>query len=422
MYALVDCNNFFVSCERAFRPDLEGKAVVVLSNNDGCVVSRSNEAKAMGIKMGTPFFQLEKYVHSGVLVPFSSNYTLYGDLSARVMSILAEESDRLEIYSIDEAFFTLDGLTLEELESHCRALVARIRQWVGIPVSIGIAPTKTLAKLASHFAKKYKGYKGVCLMETEEKRRKALGMVPVTEVWGVGRRLGPRLQSKGIKTALDLADKSRDWIAEELHKPGLCTWLELNGEVAVEEEEHEARKSICTSRSFATMLSRYEELRERVSDFAASCARKLRSEGTAARKVTTFIWTNRFREDLQQYYPSATICLPRAENSNQEVVGAALQALKSIYRPDVLYKKAGVIVHDILPQEEASQVLFDEGDPVLREKEAVLSALMDRAHGDPRLGDLRLAVQRKGHYAEGIRREHCSPLYTTSLDEIIKVY
>ena len=401
MYALVDCNNFFVSCERAFRPDLEGKAVVVLSNNDGCVVSRSNEAKAMGIKMGTPFFQLDKYTRNGLLIPFSSNYTLYGDLSARVMSILAEESDRLEIYSIDEAFFTLDGLTLEELESHCRALVARIRQWVGIPVSIGIAPTKTLAKLASHFAKKYKGYK---------------------EVWGIGRRLGPRLQSKGIKTALDFADKSRDWIAEELHKPGLCTWMELNGSVAVEEEEHEARKSICTSRSFATMLSTYEELRERVSDFAASCARKLRSEGTAARKVTTFIWTNRFREDLQQYYPSATICLPRAENSNQEVVGAALQALKSIYRPDVLYKKAGVIVHDILPQEETSQVLFDEGDPILREKEAVLSALMDRAHGNPRLGDLRLAVQRKGHYAEGIRREHCSPLYTTSLDEIIKVY
>ena len=239
------------------------------------------------------------------------------------------------------------------------------------------------------------------------------------EIQGLSGRLP---DGNGYETALDLADKNRDWIVEELHKPGLCTWMELNGCVAVEEEVHETRKSICTSRSFAQMLSGYEELREHVSDFAASCAHKLRLEGTVARKVTTFIWTNRFREDLQQYYPSATLCLPRAENSNQEIIGAALQALKSIYRPDVLYKKAGVIVHDIIPQEEASQVLFDEGDPVLREKEAVLSVLMDRAHGDPRLGDLRLAVQRKGHYAEGIRREHCSPLYTTSLNEIIKVY
>lgn len=422
MYALVDCNNFFVSCERVFRPDLEGKAVVVLSNNDGCVVSRSNEAKAMGIKMGTPFFQLEKYCRSGLLVPFSSNYTLYGDLSARVMSLLAEESDHLEIYSIDEAFFTLDGLTPEALEAHCRELVTRIRQWVGIPVSIGIAPTKTLAKLASHFAKKYKGYRGVCLIETEEKRRKALGMVPLSEVWGIGRRLAPRLQAKGIHTALDFASKSREWIFGELHVPGLCTWLELNGQVAVEDAGHEARKSICTSRSFADMISAYEELREHVADFAASCARKLRAEGTLARKVTTFIWTNRFREDLQQDYPSATLCLPSAANSTQEIVGAALQALRSIYQPGYLYKKAGVIVSDILPQEEVSQVLFDEGDPLIREKEAVLSALMDRSRQDGRLGELRLAVQRKGHYADGIRSEHRSPLYTTSLDQIIKVY
>lgn len=417
MYALVDCNNFFVSCERAFRPDLEGKAVVVLSNNDGCVVSRSNEAKAMGIKMGTPFFQVEKYCRSGVLVPFSSNYTLYGDLSARVMSILGEESDHLEIYSIDEAFFTLDGLGIDEMEAHCRSLVGRIRQGVGIPVSIGIAPTKTLAKLASHFAKKYKGYKSVCRIDNEEKRRKALGMVPVSEIWGIGRRLAPKLKAKGIVTALDFADKSRDWIFMELHKPGLCVWEELNGIPAVEEEEHEARKSICTSRSFKEMTAQYEVLREHVADFAAACARKLRSEGTAARKVTTFIWTNRFREDLQQDYPSATLCLPRGENSNQEIVAAALRALHLIYRPDLLYKKAGVIVSDILPQEEAAQVLFDENGPVLREKEAVLSALMD--HSD---GDIRLAVQRKGHYADGIRHDHRSPLYTTDLRQIITVH
>ncbi len=422
MYALVDCNNFFVSCERVFRPDLEGKAVVVLSNNDGCVVSRSNEAKAMGIKMGTPFFQLGKYCRSGLLTPFSSNYTLYGDLSARVMSLLAEESDHLEIYSIDEAFFTLDGLTPEALEAHCRELVTRIRQWVGIPVSIGIAPTKTLAKLASHFAKKYKGYRGVCLMETEEKRRKALGMVPLSEVWGIGRRLGPRLQAKGMRTALDFAGKSREWIFEELHVPGLRTWEELNGIPAVEEENGESRKSICTSRSFADMIEDFDSLSQRVADFAGACARKLRAEGTLARKVTTFIWSNRFREDLQQYYPSATYCLVTASNTNQDIISAALKGLRTIYKPGIRYKKAGVTVSDICSEEEAAGVLFDEGDPLIREKEAVLSVLMDRSRQDGRLGELRLAVQRGGHYADGIRSEHRSPLYTTSLDQIIKVY
>ena len=186
MYALVDCNNFFVSCERAFQPELEGRPVVVLSNNDGCVVARSNESKAMGIKMGTPYFKVKYLVDQGKLVVRSSNYTLYGDLSARVMSLLSEVAPKLEVYSIDEAFMNMDGIREEDLPGICRNLIKRIRRWTGIPVSIGIAPTKTLGKVANHFAKKYKGYKGVCVIDTDEKMRKALSLTPIDDVWGGG--------------------------------------------------------------------------------------------------------------------------------------------------------------------------------------------------------------------------------------------
>ena len=214
MYALVDCNNFFVSCERVFRPDLDGKPVVVLSNNDGCVVSRSNEAKAMGIPMGQPFFKIRPLAEKGQLVAFSSNYALYGDLSSRVMSLLADAVPQIEIYSIDEAFLHLEGIDPEMIPTLCRDLVAKIRKWVGVPVSIGVAPTKTLAKIASHFAKKHKGYKGVCMMETDSKRLKALSLTPIDDVWGVGRRLAPKMLAKGINTALDFVQRPREWVGE----------------------------------------------------------------------------------------------------------------------------------------------------------------------------------------------------------------
>ena len=212
MYALVDCNNFFVSCERAFQPELEGRPVVVLSNNDGCVVARSNESKAMGIKMGTPFFKVRYLVEQGRLVARSSNYTLYGDLSSRVMSILAEAAPRLEVYSIDEAYMDMDGVAADRVPGICSDLIRKIRRWTGIPVSIGIADTKTLAKVANHFAKKYKGYKGVCVIESDDKIRKALALTPIAEVWGIGRRGAPRLEAAGVKTALDFIGRPVEWV------------------------------------------------------------------------------------------------------------------------------------------------------------------------------------------------------------------
>ncbi len=430
MYALVDCNNFFVSCERVFRPDLEGKAVVVLSNNDGCVVSRSNEAKAMGIKMGTPLFQLQRQVDSGALVAASSNYALYGDLSSRVMSVLADAFPKIEIYSIDEAYLILDGFTPERYLPMCKDLRARVRKWTGIPVSIGIAPTRTLAKMASHFAKRYSGYKGVCAIDSEEKRQKALSLTPISDVWGIGRRLAVRMEEYKIGTALDFTRRPGDWVKDRFNIPGYRVWSELQGVDCIQEEEKDRRRqSICTSRSFASMLESEEELVPIVSDYAAICAKQLRKDGSAAQEVTTFLYTNRFREDLSQYYPSATVRLPSSVSNTQEIVGAALQAFRTIYRSGYKYKKAGVVVSDICPDTSLQTSLFDEGR-VLRERNDRISGLLDKinsaASGGARGSGagknlLRLAVQNEEDFASVMRSEHRSRLYSTSLSDIIEV-
>lgn len=420
MYALVDCNNFFVSCERVFRPQLEGKAVVVLSNNDGCVVARSNESKAMGIKMGTPFYQISRLADSGRIVACSSNYTLYGDMSARVMSILADALPRIEIYSIDEAFLVLDGIPEGRIGGLCSSLAARIRKWTGIPVSIGVAPTKTLAKIASHFAKKYRGYKGVCMIDTEEKRRKALELTPIEDVWGVGRKLGPKLRESGVRTAFDYALRPVEWIRANYMLHGARTWMELNGTVCLEAETETSRKSICTSRSFAEMMDGEDEIAMKVSDFAAQCAKKLRQEGTAATDVTTFLYTNRFRTDMDQYFPSATIRLETAASNTQEIVAAALRAFRMIFRHGYKYKKAGVTVSNIVPAEAVQASIFGF-DPALRSRNDSLSRIMDRLNATADAPLLRLASQNEGHYASGIRSEHRSRRYSTSLDELIEI-
>ena len=419
MYALVDCNNFFVSCERVFRPQLEGKAVVVLSNNDGCVVARSNESKAMGIRMGTPFYQVRDMVKAGRLIACSSNYTMYGDLSSRVMSILAEAVPRIEIYSIDEAFLCMDGMSPEKIEGISRELVAKVRKWVGIPVSIGIAPTKTLAKIASHFAKKYPGYRGVCRIDSGEKRLKALSLTPIREVWGVGRKLSVSMEQKGIRTALDYVQRPEEWVRKNYMLHGVRTWLELRGQVCVEEELPEKRKSICTSRSFPGMITDMSEIAARVADFAAKCAQKLREEHSAARQVDVVLYTNRFRDDLPQYFPCASVRLPVAASSTQEIVSAALKGFGTIYRPGYRYKKAGVTVSDLVDADAVQASLFDY-DIDLRRKQDRLSEIMDRINaGGHNL--VRLAAQRSGDYTDGIRSDYRSRRYSTSLDEVIEV-
>lgn len=419
MYALVDCNNFFVSCERAFQPELEGRPVVVLSNNDGCIVARSNESKAMGIKMGTPFFKIKDMVENGRLVVRSSNYVLYGDLSHRVMSILSDEIPNIEIYSIDEAFLNLEGIRSEEYRKICSGIIRRVRRETGIPVSIGIAATKTLAKVANHFAKRYAGYRGVCVIDSDEKMRKALALTPINDVWGIGWRGAPKLEAAGVHTALDFIERPEAWIQKKMGVVGLRTWNELQGRKMIPKEEQERKQSICTSRSFAETTSSLDELSLRVSDFAGICAHKLRQEGSAAQQVSVFLQTNRFREDLPQYSPYATIRLEVPASSTQETVGAALRALHMIFRPEYQYKRAGVIVDDICESSAVQGSLFDEHSE-MRDKENTVSELMDKFNA-PGKKLLHLATERSGHYSEGIRREHCSRLYSTSLKEIITV-
>lgn len=375
----------------------------------------------MGIKMGTPFFKIRDKVESGNLIVRSSNYSLYGDLSSRVMSILAAAVPKIEIYSIDEAYLCVDGIDKKKLEVLCPELVRRIRKWVGIPVSIGIASTKTLAKVANHFAKKYPGYKGVCRIVTEEQRVKALKLTPIGDVWGIGRRVAPRLLAMGLTTAFDYVSMPQDWVYKNLGLGGLRVWNELNGKESVEEERDEARQSICTSRSFAETITDIQELSARVSDFAAKCAEKLRHDGTAAYCINTFLYTNRFREDKPQDFPDATIRLDMPASSTQEVVSAALKALKLIWKPGFEYKKAGVVVFDIVNRDERQLTLF-ETDSAKKEKQDVLSQVMDNVNVSSGQNVLRVATQRPGHYADGIRREHASRLFSTDWDSIIEIH
>lgn len=384
-------------------------------------MARSNESKAMGIKMGTPFFKIRDKVESGNLIVRSSNYSLYGDLSSRVMSILAAAVPKIEIYSIDEAYLCVDGIDKKKLEVLCPELVRRTRKWVGIPVSIGIASTKTLAKVANHFAKKYPGYKGVCRIVTEEQRVKALKLTPIGDVWGIGRRVAPRLLAMGLTTAFDYVSMPQDWVYKNLGLGGLRVWNELNGKESVEEERDEARQSICTSRSFAETITDIQELSARVSDFAAKCAEKLRHDGTAAYCINTFLYTNRFREDKPQDFPDATIRLDMPASSTQEVVSAALKALKLIWKPGFEYKKAGVVVFDIVNRDERQLTLF-ETDSAKKEKQDVLSQVMDNVNVSSGQNVLRVATQRSGHYADGIRREHASRLFSTDWNSIIEIH
>ena len=317
MYGIIDCDNCYVSCERVFRPDLNGKPVVVLSNNDGCVVARSNEAKKMGIKAGTPYFQLAQQFPDQKIAVFSSNYELYGELTARVVEIIRQEVPAYFRYSIDECFIYMDGMEHLDLKTWGENLHKRIRKGVGIPVSIGLAPNKTLAKMASHFAKKYQGYRHCCMIDSEEKRIKALKLYPIDEVWGIGRRYTARLQELGVQTAYDFASHHRDWVRATFRNIVIeRTWRELNGEDCVPNEELAKKKSICTSRSFNGMISDFTDLQTQVANYAARCAEKT-------------------------------------------IVHAATEVLRKIYREGYQYKKAGVIVMGIGPKSPIQTDLFD---------------------------------------------------------------
>lgn len=415
MFAIVDCNNFYVSCERVFKPELNGKPVVVLSNNDGCIISRSQEAKDLGIKMGDPAFLMEDIFRKNGVIVYSSNYTLYGDLSERVMNTLRTLAPDIEIYSIDEAFLDLSNMKIDNLNDFASNIKETVYRWTAIPVSVGLAPTKTLAKVANHIAKKNKDYKGVCLMMDKEVRERILAAYPVEELWGVGRQYARLLRKKKINTALELLRMNDGWIKKNMTIQGLRMADELRGISCIDiETDTEPKKNICTSRSFGAMTSDLEVLNEAVSNYAASCALKLRKQSSVANLLCIFLETNRFRLQDKQYNNYKALKLPVATSDTAELIHYALLGLKLIYKKGFNYKKAGVIVSGIVPSMPLQQELFDIKDRVSSEKILkVIDKLNDKMGRDV----VRSASQgfvRKWK----LRQERLSPCYTTRWTEI----
>ena len=418
LFGLADCNNFYCSCERVFHPDLRNKPVVVLSNNDGCIIARSEESKALGIKMGDPFFQIKDMLEKNHVAVFSSNYNLYGDMSRRVMSLLSTYTPKLDIYSIDEAFLDLSGMgDCDHLTIYCKQMVKTITKGTGIPISLGIAPTKTLAKMASKFAKRYKGYQGVCLIDTNEKREKALKLFPVEDVWGIGRKHAKKLAYHGIHTAWDLIQRSENWIRKELTITGVHTWKELCGESCISVEELPHKKSICTSRSFPGIgLDKLVDVEEAVANFATICSHKLRESHIVCGSITIFAHTSRFRLDVPQHYIYRNINLDVPTNDMQELVSIAVKTLRENWKEEgFLYKKAGVIVWNTCEDKAIQGNLFDE---VNREKQAALSKAIDEINHKNGHNTIRMAVQgynKNWH----LKNEYISKQYTTNLKDII---
>uniref|UniRef100_UPI004025A84F Y-family DNA polymerase n=1 Tax=Segatella hominis TaxID=2518605 RepID=UPI004025A84F len=440
MIALADCNNFYCSCERVFRPDLVGKPVVVLSNNDGCIIARSEEAKALGYKMGDPFYQMKEKLEAEGVAIFSSNYTLYGSLSNRVMSMLSHYSPQLDQYSIDESFFEVDksiaaaffqeNQSSEKTDSLLYRYGARISsdvlRAVGIPISIGIAETKTLAKIGSKFAKKYKGYQGCCLIDTEERRHKALSLFPIEDVWGIGRQIARKLDYMGIRTAAQLADQKESWVRCHFNITTVRTWKELNGENCISIEELPQKKSICTSRSFADEgIIDKNVMEEAVANFAVRCTEKLRRQGSVCQGVTVFAWTSRFNDHVPEYTIHDSLVLPIATDAQDEIVGAALTILRARYpksvsdRPDLSFrfKKAGVILWQISPSTPREQDLFD---PINRERQKALMAAIDAINHKNGYGTIRQAIQGTDCRFD-LKREYMSKRFTTDISDILEV-
>jgi len=415
IYALADCNNFFVSCERVFRPDLNGKPVIVLSNNDGCAVARSNEAKALGIKMGDPLFKIRDIVERNRVSVFSSNFALYGDMSARVQQVLRSFAPSVEQYSIDEAFLDLSGMEGTDFDALARRISAECRRLTAIPVSVGIAPTKTLAKIASKLCKQYPRLEGGCYLHRSEDIEKVLRRFPVADVWGIGRRSVRKLDAMGIRTAWDYTRLSETAVRHLFALPGLRTWKELQGEACIEFEDLiEPKQSICVSRSFAHEISTLPELSEQVANFAESAVSKLRRQHSLAQEIAVFAMTNRFREDAPQTSGGVCLPLPQPTADHRTFLLAALSACRQLYRPGFAYKKAGVVITKLIQEEAFAPSLFD--DVASAEREAGLSAAIDAIHRS--FGRSALLFGAQGDGQVKMNRQHRSPQYTTRWDEL----
>lgn len=417
MYGLADCNNFFVSCERVFRPDLQGKPVIVLSNNDGCAVARSNEAKALGIKMGVPLFQVRDIVEKHGVTVFSSNYALYGDMSNRVQTTLRQMVPAVEVYSIDEAFLDLHGLEHTDLDALAKNISSVCKRNTGIPVSVGIAPTKTLAKIASKLCKQYPKLRGGCYMHRPQDIVKVLRKFPIEDVWGIGRRYSKRLKAYGVNTAWDFTQLEPRWIQQEMGVVGMNIWNELRGKPSIEFETHiQDKQQICVSRSFSKEIYDFEALAEQVSLFTSMACEKLRKQKSACHYVLVFLLTNRHKESAPQHMEGRTIAFPVGTDSTLEINESVLKALRAMYKQGYGYKKAGAMLSGIIPK---ASVMPDMFDTVDRQKHDHLMSVVDTINAKNGHSGVYFASQS----LEGIRmnRQHLSQRFTTEWDEIITV-
>ena len=417
MFALVDCNNFYASCERVFNPNLQGKPVAILSNNDGCIISRSDEAKKIGIPMAAPIFKWEAFCKQHHIHVLSSNYPLYGDMSARVMKILERFTPDVEVYSIDEAFLQFKGFDTYDFDHYGAQMRHTLLQWVGIPTCVGIAPTKALSKVANKIARKFpERTGGVYVINSEEKRLKALKWTDIQSVWGIGHRLQKRLIAQGCKTAYDFTQLSDSWVLKNFSITEWKLKKDLEGVPTMELDLRETKRAIATTRSFEYTYSDIENIKERIATFAASCAEKLRIQQSSCHMVVVMLSSDRHKKGAEQHKASKTVLFPYPTDSTLTITKAAVEAIKTIFKSGIRYKRAGVIVTGLVPTENHQLDLFTEENP----KHRPLMTAIDRMNKRFKADKIKLANQDLKRTWK-MRQERLSPKYTTQLKDIIKV-
>ena len=418
MFALIDCNNFYASCERVFQPNLIDKPIVVLSNNDGCVIARSNEAKSLGIPMGAPAFKYKKIFKENRVEVFSSNFKLYGDMSNRVMSIISRFVPDVEIYSIDEAFLKFDGFSEDTIDQKCREIIETIMKWTGIPVSIGLAKTKSLAKVANRIAKKYSNEtNSFYSINGNDKHIKSLNNIGVKDIWGIGFQNEKKLLNIGVKSGFDFINLPDQWVKKNMSIIGLKLKKELEGISTLDIiEEKNNKKSIATTRSFEAEISSIDDLIERITTFAVVASKKLRIQNSECNMISVYIRSNPFKENNDKYHFSLTGALPFSTNSSIEISKFAIKLLKKIYHKGKSYKKAGIVLMGLTP-ESSHQVSFFEKNT---EKHKKLMESVDSIDNKYGLYKVRLASHDQKRIWK-MNRQNLSRNYTTNIEEILIV-
>ena len=415
MFALVDCNNFYASCERVFNPNLRNKPVAILSNNDGCVISRSDEAKALQLPMGAPIFKWENFCKNHNISVISSNYPLYGDMSDRVMRILAQFTPDIEVYSIDESFLQFKGFDNYDFDNYGLEIKNRVLQWTGIPTCVGIAPTKALSKVANKIARKFlKETNGVYVIDSEEKRIKALKWTPIEKVWGIGRGLQTKLKAMGCVKAYDFTQLDSEMVRKKFSIVGWRLQQDLLGKPTMKLDDEKDKKAIATTRSFEELYDKFDDVKERVSTFAVNCAEKLRKQKSSCHMIIVLLSSNRFIDGKEQFRASKTVILSQPTSSSLVISQAAIEGLKAIFKPGIKYKKAGVIVTGLVPEDNFQLDLFTKEDP----KHKPLMSAIDHINKKYKSNSIKLGNQDLNRTWK-MKQERLTPKYTTNINDII---